>query len=147
MNKLRGQQSSIELDFKPDVPKEEENGPKNDQHTGTLYIIENPDPDQEYYMEEFDDKTNDQIVMTSINVEPETINWEHMDGTSSITIQRIFSSIIFSMCLVGLTILAQYIFNSIFIADVFDNHSFFKHASFNCATNVTMEEAYQSVLT
>ena len=106
--------------------------------TGSLFIIENPNPESIYFVEDFRDKKDDEIKVCAISYEPDVIQWENMTHSKAITGR--LTSILAVLVVIGLTILVLHVFTVNYL-DKFDKTSVFFNDNYSCSDQITLQDA------
>ena len=110
--------------------------------TGSLYILEKPNPEQIYFVEDFRDQPDAEIQVEAVRNEPEIINWSNMkQSTGQRVLRRVFSLAIVGS-IIGLAILALYVFTEILLTNIDKDSEFFKE-TYSCEEVITMQAAYE----
>lgn len=117
-----------------------------EQLTGSLYVVENPQEDQIYFVEDFRDKPDGEIKCHDVHNEPDMIIWKNMNTSLYHAIGRRVVSLLVLGLIFGLTILLLDWFTNGYLKEEFSNEDPSLSASFSCGKTVTMLEAYESTL-
>lgn len=110
--------------------------------TGSLYILENPNPEQIYFVEDFRDQPDTELQVQSVGSEPEIINWNHMKQTTGQRVLRRMLSLAIAGSIIGLAILALFVFTDSLLASIDKDSEFFKE-TYSCDDVITMQAAYE----
>ena len=106
--------------------------------TGSLYMVENANPKQYFFMEDFRDKKNDEFAAKQMNCEPDIISWNNINLTQKEMLKRKLISFGIIFGILCFTLLVLFIFSVAFL-NSFDHSSPFFDDNVACPNTVTIQ--------
>lgn len=100
--------------------------------TGSLYIVESPQDDQIYYVEDFRDKPDEEIKCHEVKSEPDIIIWKNMNTSLVQSVQRRLFSALALGAIFGLTILALDLFTNVYLKNNYPSNKVDLSESYAC---------------
>ena len=113
---------------------------------GSLYLMENPNQQQVYYLEDFEDKPDDPVKVQTARSDPHYMKWHNMNVTPSNRVLRWIASLFGLAAVVGIAILSVNLFLSSYMPNHFDKSNIFFNKSYNCREEVTAQEVVKNEL-
>jgi len=103
-------------------------------------MVENPNPKQYYFVEDFRDKKNDEFTVKAMHCEPDIISWKNINMTQKELFKRKVISAAIIIGILCFTLLVLFIFSVSFV-NSFDHSSPFFDDNIACPKTVSLEQA------
>ena len=99
---------------------------------GSIYIIENPNPESIYFEEDFIDKKDDDFKCRKAKCEPDIINWANMNSSFKSVFWRKATTYIIVASIIAITMVGVLIFSETYINDNQLRLSAFMNDDYSC---------------